>query len=139
MFLQSASAFHGRKYWLSLKEEYIPDGKTSLIIFPSSDEILNHVAIGYLSEYMRRKVLKKVIIVTDQDRVAEDLRSSRNESIFIAKTDQEHITDLLNYYKLVQFIPRIIIISTEEPYGNDHIIGKAGIKIEDYVRNALYV
>ena len=33
----------------------------------------------------------------------------------------------------------IAVISVEEPYGNANIIGKEGITLHDYVKDALYV
>lgn len=134
------SAVRGREYWMWLKEQCCLDEKTGLFVFPASDKELNQTALETLPWYLKKKYLNQAVIVTDQDAVIKQAESVMKEgTVFLEKIDRDQLNDLLSYYKLVQFHSAVVIISMEEPYGNPHIIGKAGITLNDYVKNALYV
>ena len=139
-FPKALSAMKGREHWLKLKEQYCPDEETGIIIIQTEKPKLIHTAIQLIPEYLKRKYLKRVLGVTCHDLLANLIKTTfRKDCVILAITEQKYIEELLDYYKLVQFFSEIVIISTEEPYGNSHIIGKVGITLEDYVRNALYV
>lgn len=140
LLVEYQSALRGREYWMSLKKQYGLDEKTGLFLFPSLDNELNQEAIKLLPWYLKKKYLTMAVIVTDQEAVVKQADSvKKEEAVFLRKTDGDSLNDLLNYYRLVQFHSAVVVISMEEPYGNRHIIGKAGITLNDYVRNALYV
>ncbi len=133
-------AVGGREYWIALKRQFPINEKTGIFVFPALDSELNQTAVKLLPWYLKKKYLNKAVIATDQDAVLKQAESVMADSaVCLAKTDRERLNGLLDYYRLVQFHPSVVVISLEEPYGNPHIIGKAGITLEDYVKNALYV
>lgn len=137
---KALSAMRGREYWMKLKEQYCPDEETGLIIVQTEDLELISAAVWMVPEYLKRKYLKRVLMVVNQALAANLIKIMLEEShITLIITEREHIEELLDYYRLVQFFSEIVVVSTNEPYGNSHIIGKMGISVENYVKSALYV
>lgn len=136
---ESRAAVSGREYWMQLKEQYLPDAETGLIIVQTKEQDMIDTAIRLIPVYLKRKYLKRAILITDQETAVKAGGAEDQEAVNLVAAERKQIDELLAYYRLVQFFHEIAVISVEEPFGNAHIIGKAGISLEDYVKNALYV
>lgn len=136
---EAQAAISGREYWLCLKEKYLPDKETGLIIVHTKEPDMIDTAIRLIPVYLERKYLKRVLVVTDKETAVKIKEGGKPAPVTFVTVRREQMEELLAYYRLVQFFHEIVVISVEDPYGNAHIIGKAGITIEDYVKNALYV
>lgn len=132
-------AVRGREYWIHMKEKYVPDEETGLVIVQSEEQEMIDTALRLLPVYMKRKYLKRVIVVIEQKTAAGIEKEKNSDAVIFVAAQRKEIEDLLAYYRLVQFFHEIAVISVEEPYGNANIIGKEGITLYDYVKNALYV
>lgn len=136
---EKRAAVAGREYWIQLKEQYLPDEETGLIIVQTKEQDMIDTAIRLIPVYMKRKYLKRVLVVTDRETAAKVEKQENPDAVTIVAAQRDQMEELLAYYRLVQFFHEIAVVSVEEPYGNANIIGKAGITLEDYVKNALYV
>lgn len=132
-------AVRGREYWIHIKEKYVPDEETGLIIMQSEEQDMVDAALGLLPVYMKRKYLKRAIVVMERETAAGMERGRNPDSVIFVEAQREEIDALLAYHRVLQFFHEIAVISVEEPYGNANIIGKEGITLNDYVKNALYV
>lgn len=129
----------GRKIWLSLKEIYAIDENVYLVIFPMNDHEFNEIALRYLPEFLKRKYINRVVVLHNSQNLS--LTSMNNSGIHIEYNEmsQENLDSIIKYYRLVQFAKNIVVISVKEPFGNANIINKAGISVDDYIINAIYV
>lgn len=132
-------AVAGREYWLHIKEKYQPDEETGLIIMQTGEPEMVHTSVRLIPVYLKRKYLKRVILLMDEEMVPEIGAEGIHEMVSLEAAPRIRIEELLSYYRLVQFFHEIAVVSLEEPYGNAHIIGNEGITLENYVKNALYV
>lgn len=131
-------ALEGRRMWLEWKKKYALDNHCGLILFPSLCKELNEAGSRQLPSFMKRKYLKKALALYTQE-MPVPLVTGEGFEIITVGIAKEKMEALLKYYCLIQFTKNIVVISTEEPFGNNGIIGKEGISLEDYVRNGIYV
>lgn len=132
-------AERGREIWLSIKEKHQLNNECYLIICPSSDGALNKEALNLLPDFLQRKYIDKAVIVALDIQLQKELSKGTYVSISLEVLRYEDIEALLKYYRLVQFIKNIAVISLEDPFGNAGIIGKGDITLTDYIRDSIYV
>lgn len=132
-------AFSGREYWIRLKEKYEIDENYYLILCPTSNFLLNKIAMENLRNFLKRKFIQQAIVLSVFSKIEELCPYSTKKDIQFKYLGQEEMDLILKYYRLLQFFKNIVVISLEEPFGNENIIGKKGISLEDYVKDAIYV
>lgn len=133
------SALKGWEYWLDLKERYRFNEKDGLIICPSDNCLLNKVAMEKLNEFLIRKYIQRVVILSVVPEIESYYSRCDKVKAYFQQIGSANMYCLLKYYRLTQFTKNIVVISCEEPFGNRNIIGKKGITLSDYVRDAIYV
>lgn len=131
-------AWEGREYWLKLKEKYYIDDDCYLILFPEDDNQLNKSAIQNLGKFLDRKYICRAVILFTYDVREKIFYYKEKMDVTFERISQNEMRAILKYYQLTQFAKNIVAVSMEEPFGNRNIINKAGITLEDYVRNAIY-
>ncbi len=131
----------GRQIWLEIKKKHSFDYRDDcLVILPSPKSDLNQIALEKLSEYIKRKYLKKAVIVSCYRTILESDKYILDHSwMEFEWIDEGQCRELLKYYRLTQFTKNVVVISLEEPFGNKNIIGKEGITLSDYIVHAIYV
>ena len=129
----------GRARWLNYKEKYKIDEEWYLILMPTYNEKLNHKAFLYLEDFMNRKYIKKTLVVILEHDKANFVPPNKRESVYIEGVNEKIMMELVLYYRLQQFFRNVVVITIEEPFGTGGIVGKCGITLDDYVRDALYV
>lgn len=127
------AARRGRVIWKTIRDTYHIGENDCLVILPDHDEKLDSAALRNLDDYLHRKYINRAFVIVPYEKNVYD---SNHE--FIRLTTDE-LNELIAYYKLVQFKEKLVVISMKEPFGNDGIIGKSGITLDDYIVNALYV
>lgn len=132
-------AMAGREYWLHIKEQYRPDEETGLVVVQTKETEMVDTAVRLIPVYMKRKYLKRVILILDKEIAAKIKKEENWNTVIFVVAERRQIEELLAYHRLVPFFYETAVVSVEEPYGNANIIGKEGITLEDYVKNALYV
>lgn len=136
------SAKRGRELWLEIKGQYSFESiNDCLVILPLQEEKLNQAALKEIPDYMQRKYLYKAIVISISGipQTEQRQKSAKEQQIFFKRLEKMQCRQLLKYYCLTQFTKNVIVVSLEEPYGNGNIIGKKGITLDDYVRNAVFV
>lgn len=126
-------AMEGKRCWLDIKKMYNIKCEDCLVILPSDDNELNKCAIKYLPSYMEKKYIRKSFLVSKGDLNIAD------KQVTVIKLTFDKIQALLKYYRLLQFTRNVVVISLESPYGNENIINKEDISMDDYVKDAIYV
>lgn len=129
-------AAKGRQVWLGLKETVQYTSDDCLIIFGATDRRLMEPAFDYIPEYLRKKCFSRGILLISRDN--GDFPETDEEIIVKVRLDADDIEALLKYYRLCQFAENIVVVSLEEPYGNDHLLGYKGISLDDYIKNAIF-
>lgn len=135
-------AKRGREIWLEIKGQYsFEPVNDCLVILPSQEEKLNQAALKEIHDYMQRKYLYKAVIISISGVSPTEWgqQFAEGRQIFFKRLEKVQCKQLLKYYRLTQFTKNVAVVSLEEPYGNGNIIGKRGITIDDYVRNAVFV
>lgn len=132
-------AYKGREYWINLREKYKIDEYCFLIICPTDDFLLNHIAMENLTDFLARKYIKRAVVLFIQPELSECFSYSANADIQFVQVGQREMECILQYYRLTQFTKNIVVISLEQPFGNKNIVGKKGITLTDYVKDAIYV
>ena len=132
-------AMKGRDLWLSVKKVYKINEEWCVVIMPDDDLSLKKKAVDVIPEYLNRKYLKKAIIIESWSGKSIDNDYLIDERIVIKYVADEDMNNLLRYYKLNQMFKNVVVISLKEPFGTTGIIGKCGITLDDYVRDALFV
>lgn len=136
------AAKKGREIWLEIKEQYSFEPiNDCLVILPSQEKKLNMAALEEIPGYMQRKYLHKavIIIANSAPLAAVGQEDAKGQQILFKQLEKIQCEQLLTYYRLTQFTKNVAVISLEEPYGNRNFIGKEGITLKDYIRNAIFV
>lgn len=136
------AAKKGREIWLEIKEQYsFEPVNDCLVILPSQEKRINQAALREIPDYMQRKYLHQAIVISisGMPLTGSELKSSEEQQVFYKQLEEIQCEQLLKYYRLTQFTRNVIVVSLDEPYGNGNIIGKEGITLDDYIRNAIFV
>lgn len=127
-------AYIGRDLWIELKEEYDLGIEDCLLLMYKKNKNINDSVLNNLNRYIKKKYIRQMIIVAD----FQGLIADQDNIKWVVKKNRD-VADFECYYRCVQFTNNIIIVSLEEPYGTGKIIGKEGITLDDYVRDAILV
>ncbi len=126
----------GLDIWKKLKNRYGISMEWAIIIFPEKDLVLNKLGLDLLPQYLQRKYLQKVLIIS-----VGQLRTEKvsRMGIYLEIVTENEMSMLLKYYRLVQFAKNIVVVSYREPFGTDGMIDKEESTLRDYVMDAIYV
>lgn len=133
--IKISEAEKGREIWEIIKRKYQVTELDVIVIIESSDNELVSKSIECLRDYSDRKNLKREIVVCCSN---EQIESSDDRRL-IYEVKKEELNNLLRFYRMIQFTKNIVVISLSMPFGNKGIVGKVGITLEDYIRDAIYV
>lgn len=130
------TAKQGRKLWLQIRDKYNYKAQSDcVILIAAHNEEMIRIAMEELPAYMRRKYLRKALVIQNS---IGTVQTGQRENVQTLEVTQAEMDSLLKYYRLAQFTGNIVVISAEEPFGNDNIIGHEGITFRNYVADALY-
>lgn len=128
----------GRELWLSLSEKHNIDSDCGVIVFPVRDDELNREAISLLSAYMERFHLRQIYAVTDQESVIETIKGMDCHEIMDIGLSETEMDNLLKYYRMAEFTAHIAVVSIDKPFGNDYLIKKKGLSMQDFILSAIF-
>lgn len=132
-------ALRGREIWLAIKASNNLDENWALVIFPTENVELNKTAVEYLSDYLKKKYLNGVVLLTHKYAPFIAGISIDNCTMVSKCLSENDMEAIIMYYKLQQFFRNIVVVSIDEPFGCDAIIGKCDITLVDYVADAIFV
>lgn len=110
-------AYEGREMWLSIKEKYSINSNSGLVILASDNQELNNVAREIIPIYKEVRDLDKIVILT---------------------VEENGIDKVLRYYRAIKFFKNTIVVSLEEPYGNDFFMKNTDIDMYEFVKVAIF-
>lgn len=131
-------ALAGRCIWKKIKESNNFTNRDGLIIFPSNDFNVNSQVITLMPDYKKRMVLKRIVLVTDQENVIHMVENVGDKEIYWERIAHEEMEQLLKYYRLVHFCGHVSVVSLEEPFGNTSLLYDAGINLSSYILSAIF-
>lgn len=135
--LKKQSALKGRELWISIKNDFEVDDESYLVILPTDEKKLNESTINNLTYFITRKYIKKIVLVV-KDNIA-DQRMRKIAEVVPCVITNKNMDDLISYCRLQQFFRNTVVVSMDEPFGTRGIVGKQGITLDDYVRDAIFV
>ena len=92
---EAEMAMAGRKYWLYIKEKYQPDEDTGLVIVQTKEQNMTDIAFRLLPIYLKRKYLKRVIVITDQEAIAWVEQRVESDRVTLVAVRRKMLEELL--------------------------------------------
>ena len=129
-------AILGRDIWIRLKQQYSITEDWYIVIFPTSDMSINKIARDYIKSFARKKYINHFLLLSRNE---NEKLNCEEIDVNEVQLNENEIEELTLYYRLQQFHRNIVIVSLDEPYASDGIIGKKGITLEDFVKDAIFV
>lgn len=129
-------AAQGRKFWLRLVENYQIDSSVYVIVIPEEEQQYD-VALSNLSQYMKKRNIKKAIILAYNKRLTGQ---SKQENIQIVDCKREDIDKLIQFYCLYEFASNVVVASLEKPSGRmgKGMIDKKGLTGAEVFAGVVY-
>lgn len=110
-------AYEGREIWLSIKKQYSMTNNSGLVIFASTNQELNNVAREIIPVYKEVRKLDKIVTLS---------------------IEEPGIDKVLSYYRAIRFFKNTIVVSLDEPYGNDYFMKNTDIDLYEFVKVAIF-
>jgi hypothetical protein len=134
------AAWRGRALWIRLRKRYDIDNGAYVVAFIEDDQELNEVALAHIDDLIADRGARGVVLVTDQEWVAEHADEEADGVVAIVRLSSRDIELLLSFYELYQFTPRILFVSLTRPYGNrlGQMVEVNGLTLDDLVCLSMY-
>lgn len=135
--------FRGWYVWHGLVKKYDMKGKyvnTAVILLPQNDTENCFFALLYLDRMLSLRQFDAAILLTVSP-LSDELVSIFSEKVLSVELLSSNDADaLLQYYELVEFDPRFIAASLDEPNGRNGraLIGVSDITVEEMVVIGIY-
>ena len=130
------NAYKGRIIWAYLKKRY-GNGRypSRYILFPSVDQEYNAWAIYFMEEFIEKKKLGKINVLTTSKEIARACKNVRCVDLHTIMISSAWMDCLIRYAALVCRNAEWTIISVKEPYdtGAERLLGKKGVTKKEIV------
>ena len=134
------TAWRGRAVWMRLRKRHDIDDGAYVVAFVEDDPAINEVALAHLQDLVADRRARGVVLVTNQEWVAEQAGEERDGVLAVEVLADREIEFLLSFYELYQFTPRLFFVSLTRPYGNRlwQMKGVNGLTLDDLVCLSMY-
>ncbi len=132
------SVWEGREVWQRLRRKYDFTDMIGLVLFPSLDLSVNREAAALLPSYMEERGLHRTVAVTNCIGAAGILTDMAHENVALEKVSYHEMNCLLKYYRLVQFCVNLVVVSLEEPFGNDLVVRDGRTELRSFIQSWVY-
>jgi hypothetical protein len=134
------AAWRGRALWTRLRKRYDIDNGSYVVAFIEDDDALNETALAHVQDLIADRRARGVVVVTDQESVAEQAGEQANGVVAVEVLGSREIEHLLSFYELYQFTPRLFFVSLTRPHGNrlSQMVGVNGLTLDDLVCLSMY-
>lgn len=122
-------ALEGRKVWIEIKEKYGICDEDGVVICVTAETGWLREIKNWILPFIERKRFNRLFYISSSRLSVED-----HKFIQIILQD-DIISKIIKYYKLTNLVRKVYIISLNEPFGNENMIGHKGITIADWLKN----
>ncbi len=125
---------------MRLCKRYDIDNGAYVVAFGEDDQALNEVALRHIQDLIADRRARGVVVVTDQEWVAEHGGKETDGVLAIVSLASREIDFLISFYELYQFTPRVFFVSLTRPYGNrlGRMVDVNGLTLDDLVCLSMY-
>ncbi len=133
LYVNLISAYKGWWQWHKVIKGKDVEDNTAVILMPSHDIEINHLALLYLDAMLKSRKYKNAVILTDDPAVIKSASLFSKNILRVMEFSRKRAEHLMQFYSLYEFDKRFIVASLDEPNGRNgsSIIGKRGTTVEE--------
>jgi len=127
------AAYRGWWQWHKVIKGKGVAGNTAVVLLPSCDREINHLALLYLDEMLKSRKYKNAVVLTHDPAVLSCAGLFSKNILRIVSFSRKKAEDLMQFYCLYEFDKRFIVASLDEPSGRNGsaLLGKRGTTAEE--------
>ncbi len=126
----------GRNDWLRIKSRHGNSESIAYVLVHDSNKELVECTLSNLNVYSEYRCVSKFVVITDDKEIKDLIDAYALKNVKSEKIDD--ISNILDYYKLVDFTKNIIVISDREPFGTGILKYLEPEEMVDYVISAVF-
>lgn len=126
-------ASRGYDIWRNINDKYDITDSDCVICFPTENKKLNDSVIQQLDEYGRKKYIDRYIFLCKTPILQLKGELDDNFQIELLQMNSNELNDLMRFFRLINVMKNVVIVSDQEPFSNFNMIGKYGITLETFV------
>lgn len=124
MFREMVHILHGSFIWNILRLRLRIHDKKVVVVLTGENRKLDHYAIVYLEDFMKRKYADEALIFIDDKKTCKMIKAvDPPVALKIYKYPREKMERLYSYYSFYKFSDRVVFTYTDKP--KDNQLGKA--------------
>lgn len=106
---------------------------TAVVLLPSCDRAINHLALLYLDDMLKSRKYKKAVILTHDPVLLKCAGLFSKNILHIVFFSRKKAEYLMQFYCLYEFDSRFIVAALDEPNGRNGsaLLGKRGTTAEE--------
>lgn len=133
LYLNLISAYRGWWQWHKVIKGKGVDGTTAVILLPSCEREINHLALLYLDDMLKSHKYKNAVILTHDPAVEKSAPLFSKNILRVIHFSRKKAEHLMQFYCLYEFDKRFMVASLDEPNGRNgsRLIGKRGTTAEE--------
>lgn len=127
------SSYKGWWQWHKVIKAKGIGGSTAVILLPSCDKEINHLALLYLDDMLKSRKHENAVILTHDPAVKKCAELFSKNILRIVSFSRRNAENLMQFYCLYEFDKRFTVASLDEPNGRNGsaLIGKRGTTVEE--------
>ncbi|MCI9289966.1 MAG: hypothetical protein HFF23_10855 [Oscillospiraceae bacterium] len=127
------SAYRGWWEWHKIVKGKGVGDNTAVVLLPSCEREINHLALLYLDSMLSRRKYKNAVILTHDPAVKKCAQLFSPNILRVVSFSRKKAEHLMQFYCLYEFDKRFICASLDEPNGRNGsaLIGKRGTTAEE--------
>ena len=127
------SAYRGWWEWHKIVKGKGVGDNTAVVLLPSCEREINHLALLYLDSMLSRRKYKNAVILTHDPAVKKCAQLFSPNILRVVSFSRKKAEHLMQFYCLYEFDKRFICASLDEPNGRNGsaLIGKRGTTVEE--------
>lgn len=134
------SAYRGWWEWHKIVKGKGVGDNTAVVLLPSCEREINHLALLYLDSMLSRRKYKNAVILTHDPAVKKCAQLFSPNILRVVSFSRKKAEHLMQFYCLYEFDKRFICASLDEPNGRNGsaLIGKRRITKEEIFAVGVY-
>lgn len=133
LYLNLISAYRGWWQWHKVIKGKGVTGDTAVILLPSCEREINHLALLYLDDMLKSRKYRDAVILTHDPAVKKSASLFSRNILRVVSFSRKKAEHLMQFYCLYEFDKRFTVASLDEPNGRNGsaLIGKRGTTVEE--------